>query len=54
MPSETLLLLILINCTAMHDVFFPPQEVDFHSKVLAGLVYCQISHCLPEIPKDKC
>lgn len=48
MPSETLLLLILINCTAMHDVFFP------HRKFLAGLVYFQIFHCLPEIPKDKC
>lgn len=34
-------------------MYFFPQEVDFHSKILAGLVYCQIFHCLPEIPKDK-
>lgn len=35
-------------------MYFSPQEVDFHSKILAGLVYFQIFHCLPEIPKDKC
>lgn len=41
MPSETLLLLILI-IVQLCMVYFFPQEVDFHSKILSGLVYCRI------------